>query len=207
MHSPTAVPNSVTSPDSAHDETALVARLQSGDEAAFETLVREYGPRMLAVIRRYLKNDEEAQDALQEALLSVYRGIHRFEGQAQLATWLHRIAANAALMRLRRRRIDETSIDNLLPKFLEDGHQAHKNPAWNRTPSSALEERETAALVRRAIDDLPEHFRAILLLRDIEERSTEETAQLLDLSIGAVKTRLHRARQALRAMLDTHMQG
>lgn len=199
--------NSATAYDISSDEVALIARLQSGDAAAFETLVRNYGPRMLAIAHRYLRHDEEAQDALQDALLSVYRGIHRFEGNSQLATWLHRIAANAALMRLRRRRVDETSIDDLLPKFVDDGHQVRPSVPWTKSVESALEERETAELVRRSIDQLPDHHRAILLLRDIEQRDTEETAQLLGLTVGAVKTRLHRARQALRTLLDSHMQG
>jgi RNA polymerase sigma-70 factor (ECF subfamily) len=188
------------------EESAFVARLQSGDGAAFETLVREHGPRMLSVARRYLGNDDDAQDALQDALLSVYRGIHRFEGNSQLATWLHRVASNAALMRLRtRRRTDETSIDALLPKFVDDGHQATATIAWARPVEQLLERQETAELVRRAIDQLPESHRAVLLLRDIEERDTEETAQLLDMTSGAVKTRLHRARQALRTLLDSHL--
>ena len=190
------------------DEVELVARLQSGEAAAFETLVRDYGPRMLAVARRFLGNDEDAQDALQEALLSVYRGIQRFEGQSRLATWLHRIASNAALMRLRgRRRGEETSIDDLLPTFQDDGHQTTASAAWSRPVEDLVQKQETADLVRRSIDRLPENYRAILLLRDIEERSTEETAELLGMTSGAVKTRLHRARQALRTLLDSHMRG
>jgi RNA polymerase sigma-70 factor (ECF subfamily) len=188
------------------DEVELVARLQSGDAAAFERLVRDFGPRMLAVARRFLGNDEDAQDALQEALLSAYRGIHRFEGQSQLGTWLHRIAANAALMRLRsRRRGEETSIDDLLPTFRSDGHQTAATSAWSRPVEELVERQETAELVRRSIDQLPENYRAVLLLRDIEERSTEEAAELLGMTSGAVKTRLHRARQALRTLLDSHM--
>lgn len=188
------------------DERAFVARLQSGDAAAFETLVREHGPRMLAVVRRFLGNDEDAQDALQEALLSVYRGIHRFEGHSLLATWLHRVASNAALMRLRsRKRTDETPLDDLLPQYLDDGHQTRATAAWSHPVERLLERQETAELVRRAIDQLPETHRAILLLRDIEERDTDETAQLLGINAGAVKTRLHRARQALRTLLDSKL--
>ncbi|RIK77111.1 MAG: RNA polymerase subunit sigma-24 [Planctomycetota bacterium] len=196
----------ITANERSRDELAFVARLQSGDGAAFETLVREHGPRMLAVVRRFLGNDEDAQDALQDALVSVYRGIHRFEGHSQLATWLHRVASNAALMRLRsRRRTDETPIDDLLPTFIDDGHQTRATVAWSRPVEQLLERQETAELVRRAIDQLPESYRAILLLRDIEERDTEETAQLLGINAGAVKTRLHRARQALRTLLDSKM--
>jgi RNA polymerase sigma-70 factor (ECF subfamily) len=201
------MPNAAVLPDKPSDEMAFVARLQSGDATAFEKLVREHGPRMLAVARRYLGHEEDAQDALQDALIGVYRGIHRFEGQSQLATWLHRIAANAALMRLRsRRRTDETSIDELLPTFLDDGHQTQSSARWSHG-ADAAQRLETAELIRGSIDRLPDNYRAILLLRDIEERDTEETAQILGMSAGAVKTRLHRARQALRTLLDAHMRG
>jgi RNA polymerase sigma-70 factor, ECF subfamily len=194
--------------DISEDETSLVKRLQSGDPSAFETLVRVYAPRLLAVTRRFLRNEEDAQDALQDSLVSAFRAIQNFSGNSQLGTWLHRIAVNAALMRLRSRSRDrESSIDDLLPQFVEDGHQTKSSVAWSSTAESLLERRETAELVRRSIDQLPESYRAILLLRDIEEIDTEEAARMLDMTPGAVKTRLHRARQALRTLLDPHMQG
>jgi RNA polymerase sigma-70 factor, ECF subfamily len=194
--------------DISEDETSLVKRLQSGEPLAFETLVRVYAPRLLAVTRRFLRNEEDAQDALQDSLLSAFRAIQNFSGNAQLGTWLHRIAVNAALMRLRSRSRDrESSIDELLPQFVEDGHQTKSSVAWPSTAESLLERRETAELVRRSIDQLPESYRSILLLRDIEEIDTEEAARMLDMTPGAVKTRLHRARQALRTLLDPYMQG
>lgn len=184
-------------------EKELLGRLQRGEEAAFEVLVRENAPRMLAVARRLLGSEEEAHDAVQEAFLSAFRALDRFQGEARLSTWLHRIAVNAALMRLRaKRRRPEGSIEELLPRFLEDGHFAEAPRPWQESAPSLLEREELRAEVRSAIAGLPEPYRDVLWLRDIEELDTAETARLLGLTAAAVKTRLHRARAALRGALD-----
>ena len=147
------------------------------------------------VARRILGSDEDADDAVQEAFLSAFKAIGSFAGQSRLSTWLHRIVVNAALMKRRsQRRSPERPIDDLLPKFLADGHQAEPAVSWQQTTEDAVASRETRNVVRRSIDRLPETYRTILLLRDIEELNTEETAQLLGININAVKTRLHRAR-------------
>lgn len=191
------------------DQAALLARLRAGDADAFEKLVRDFGGRMLAVTRRFLVNEEDSQDAVQEAFLSAFRALDRFEGNSQLGTWLHRIAVNAALMKLRTRksRPQEQSAEELLPQFKDDGHQASPASGWVGDGLSALEKKETRQLVRQSIDRLPENYRTVLLLRDIEEKDTEETAELLGMTPNAVKTRLHRARQALRTLLDPHLRG
>ena len=191
----------------ATDERALVAALQAGDAAAYERLVRDNAPRMMAVIRRYLRDEAEAADALQDAFTSAFRAMERFEGQSSLSTWLHRIAVNAALMRLRTRaRRPEEPLDELLPAFRSDGHAVVPALAWNAPGLDAeLGRRRHAARVRAAIDQLPETHRTVLLLRDLEELDTEETAAELGIQPGAVKTRLHRARQALRTLLDPMM--
>ena len=186
-------------------EVALLAGLRAGDPQAYEQLVRAYGGRLLAVARRFLPSEDDARDAIQDAFLSAFRAIHSFQEGARISTWLHRIVVNAALMKLRtRRRRPEESIDDLLPTFLEDGHRENPGPAWRETSESALQRQETRTLVRECIDRLPESYRTVLILRDIEELDTEETAQLLDLTLNAVKIRLHRARQALRTLLDPH---
>lgn len=186
-------------------ETALLAGLRAGDSQAYEHLVRAYSGRLLAVARRFLSNEDDARDALQDAFLSAFRAIGSFQEGARVSTWLHRIVINASLMKLRsRRRRPEESIDELLPTFLEDGHRENAGPAWKETSEMALQQQETRTLVRACIDRLPESYRTVLLLRDIEELDTEETAQLLDLTPNAVKIRLHRARQALRTLLDPH---
>ena len=191
---------------SPEEETALVADLQRGDPLAYERIVRAYGGRMLAVARRFLKNDEDAQEAVQDAFLSAFRGIQGFGGQSRLSTWLHRIAVNAALMKLRKKQSKgEKLIDDLLPRVVDDGHHAEPADPWIRTADQVASSRETRAIVRAAIDDLPEIYRTVLMLRDIEELDTAEAANLLEVSDSVVKTRLHRARQALRTTLDRRL--
>jgi RNA polymerase sigma-70 factor (ECF subfamily) len=190
------------------DEVALVAGLRTGDDAAFEKLVRIFGGRLLAVARRILRNEEDAQDAVQDALLSAVKSIESFSGGSRIYTWLHRIVSNAALMKLRtRRRTHEQSIEDLLPKYLADGHRDVPAGEWTERLGAAAEQSETQAIVRQCIDQLPEAYRTVLVMRDIEELDTEETARLLGVNAGVVKTRLHRARQALRTLLDPHFRG
>ncbi len=188
--------------DAPEGEGDLLERLRTGDEAAYEELVRAYGGRLLAVARRFLSSEEDARDAVQDAFLSAFRSLDRFEGGSRLSTWLHRIVVNASLMKLRtRRRKPEQPIDDLLPGFLDDGHIAKPAGEW-RSAEDVLSSSESRAAVRKAIDRLPENYRNVLLLRDIEELDTEETAELMGISASAVKTRLHRARQALRELLE-----
>lgn len=184
-------------PDSDAD---LVARLQRGDNTAFEAIVRAHTGRLLSVARRFLGNNEDAQDAVQDAFIRAYKAIHTFEARAQLHTWLHRILVNTALMKLRERRRRPTdSIDDLLPSYTNDGHQAVASRDWS---DAVLERKETATIVREAIDRLPDQYREVLLLRDIEEKDTAEAAEILGTTSNVVKVRLHRARQALRTLLD-----
>ncbi len=188
------------------DESALLAALRGGDDRAYERLVSTHGGRMLAVARRILRNDEEARDALQEAFLLAFRGLPRFAGQSRLSTWLHRIVVNSALMKLRRRSArPEESIEPLLPTFLEDGHATVSYRAWPESAEALLERAEVRNLVRASIDRLPATYRTILMLRDIEELDTTAVAGMLGISANAVKIRLHRARQALRELLDPHL--
>ena len=166
--------------------------------------MREHGGRLLAVARRFLRDEEEARDAVQESFLSAFRSIDKFEQGSRLSTWLHRIIINASLMRLRtRQRKPEEPIEDLLPQFQADGHQVnHPTPDWEGSAETLLARSETRSIVRAAIDRLPESYRAVLLLRDIEEMSTEEAARSLGVTQNAVKIRLHRARQALRGLLE-----
>ncbi len=184
------------------EEQALLAGLRAGSDTAFETLVRTTSPRLLAVARRIVGSDEDARDVLQEAYASAFKSIGRFEGNAKLSTWLHRIVVNMALMRLRtRKRKPEESIEPLLPAFKDDGHMVQVTGQWDDGADVALERAEVQAYVRAQIDKLPDTYRTVLLLRDIEEMSTNDVATLLDTTDNAVKIRLHRARQALRGLL------
>lgn len=192
-------------PASRSREAALLARLRAGEDAAFEELVGANTGQMLAVARRFLRQEDDARDAVQDAFLSAFRALDAFEGQAQLSTWLHRITVNACLMKLRtRRRKPEEKIDDLLPGFLENGQLARFPEPWLDRADALLELEENRSLVRAAIDRLPDKFRTVLILRDIEDYNTQETADLLELTAAAVKTRLHRARQALKGQLDLH---
>jgi RNA polymerase sigma-70 factor (ECF subfamily) len=195
-----------SSPNPVSDDQRLRERLLAGEEGAYEELVRRYGGRLLAVARRFLPVEEDARDAVQDAFLSAFRSIDRFEGTAQLSTWLHRIVVNASLMKLRtRRRHPEQSIEELLPGYLEDGHLERPASPWRTDGLDPAEQHELRDLVLRSIHSLPEGHRNVLLLRDIEGLDTEEAARLLGISSGAAKTRLHRARQALRELLEPHL--
>ena len=185
------------------EEETLVARLKAGDEDAFAVLVRRHGGRMLSAARRLLRQEEEARDAVQEAFLSAFSAIDRFDGRARLSTWLHRVVVNCALMRLRRqRRRPEQPIEELLPRFAEDGHWEAGMPRTAGTSDALLERRETRDMVRACIAQLPETYRTVVVLRDIEELDTQEVADLLGVTTNTVKVRLHRGRQALRTLVE-----
>jgi RNA polymerase sigma-70 factor, ECF subfamily len=187
------------------DNAEWIDRLKAGDERAFESLVRTYGGRMLMVARRYVGNDEDAKDVVQTAYLSAFRALSQFEGTAQLSTWLHRIVVNTALMKLRSRcRRPEESIDDLLPAFQQDGHHVEQFADWCVPADQLIERKEARATVRACIEQLPDNYRGVLLLRDIEELSTQEVAAMLAMTPTAVKVRLHRARQALSTLLRKH---
>lgn len=188
--------------DAADAEARLLAGLRAGSDEAFETLVRTTSPRLLAVARRIV-GDDDAHDTLQDAYLSAFRHLRSFQGDARLSTWLHRIVVNTALMRLRtRKRRREDAIETLLPTFVDDGHQAQQPVEWRAGADAQLASAETQAHVRAQIDRLPETYRNVLVLRDIEELSTHDAADALGITENAVKIRLHRARQALRALID-----
>lgn len=191
--------------DDIRDEFDLIAALRRDESTAHETFVWRYGGRMLATARRFLPCEQDCHDAVQEAFLSAYRAIDNFEGNSKIGTWLHRILVNVCLMKLRSRsRRREVSVDNVLPKFDMSGHHRESISHWHQPADDQLQCDETRRLVRRCIEMLPDDFRSILLLRDIEELNTEETAATLMITPGAVKTRLHRARQALRTLLEPH---
>lgn len=188
-------------------DAAEVERLRAGDAEAFERLVRGNIDRLLAVARRIVLDESDAHDVVQEAFMSVLKGIDRFDGRSALSTWMHRIAVNAALMKLRSRRRERShvSIDDLLPRFQPDGHRA--TAAFDSAPS--VEDRidpRLAEHVREAIGTLPDEHREILVLRDVEGLSTRESAEALQITVDAAKQRLHRARLALMKLLEPVLQ-
>ena len=179
-------------------------RLRAGEDDAYRELLRIHGGPLLAVARRFMRNEEDARDCLQDALLSAFRSIDRFEGKAKLGTWLHRIVVNACLMRLRAgKRKPEELVDPQLSQFDRYGFRIGPTEMTPTRADELLEREEVRALVRRGIDGLPENYRIVLVLRDIEEFSIAETAEKLEMTPGAVKVRLHRARLALRNQLES----
>jgi RNA polymerase sigma-70 factor (ECF subfamily) len=198
MEPGTSVPN----------DADLVTGLRAGDPDVFEAIVRAQGPRLLSVTRRILKDDEEARDAVQEAFVSAFRARGQFHADARISTWLHRIAVNAALTRLRsKRRRPEESLDDLLPRFMPNGHHVEHFTSWTEPADVTVSRKETSEQVRKAIDSLPETFRTVLMLRDIDGLSSDEAASVLNITPNAVKLRLHRARMALRTLLAPNFQG
>ncbi|MEM7230733.1 MAG: sigma-70 family RNA polymerase sigma factor [Planctomycetota bacterium] len=184
-------------------DTDLLERLRAGESSAQEGFVRENAPRALAVARRILKSEADASDAVQEAFVSAFDKLSQFSGDSALSTWFHRIVVNAALMSLRRRkRIQERQIDDLLPEYFDDGYRKNPRPAWSPSPAELLERDELRGRVIDRIAELPENYRNVLLMRDIQELSTREVATELGESEEAIRTRLHRARQALRRLLE-----
>jgi RNA polymerase sigma-70 factor (ECF subfamily) len=192
-----------TPPKKLGDQAELTARLLAGDASAEEEFVRRHAPRMLTVARRYFRCEQDQADAVQEAFITAFRGIGNFSGQSKLSTWLHRIVINACLMKLRSQRSRPSlSIDDLLPQFDQTGHYADTVTSWSDGAPARLASSEMRGQVRACIDQLPEAYRTVLLLRDIEQYDTQETANLLGDTTTNVKTRLHRARQALRTLLE-----
>lgn len=202
LHLVTAPPTA-TAPDL--ERSQFFERLRARDPDAFEALVREQGGRLLRVAQRFIRSADDAQDVVQDAFISAYNAIDRFDGSADVGTWLHRITVNAALMRLRKpSEKRETSLDAILPAFADDGYRFEPVAEWESV-ETLLEREETRELVREAIDELPETARNVLLLSDIEEMSGPEAAVVLGITPNAVRIRLHRARQALREILDRRL--
>jgi len=178
-------------------DTEVIQRLRGGEEAAFEVLVQRYRQRVYRLAVRFMRNREEAEEVSQEVFLTVYRKLAQFEGKSSFSTWLYRVAVNASLMRLRSREQTETvPIDDLAGDLAGDEDDAVE------PPDSRLHSEEALAQIERAMDNLPEEFKTILILRDIEDFSNEETAEIMDLTVAAVKSRLHRARSYLRKRLE-----
>jgi RNA polymerase sigma-70 factor (ECF subfamily) len=184
------------------DEPVLVAAAQAGDIVAFETLVGRYERKILRLAQNITQNREDAEDVMQEAFLKAYEHLSGFQGNSRFYTWLVRIAVNQALMKLRKRRPNVVSIDeevntgeDLIPREIED---------WGPSPEDRYKQTELSDILSEVIADLDPSFRIVFQLRDIEELSTEETAEALGLSVPAVKSRLLRARLKLRQKLNKY---
>ena len=190
-------------------EAVLIARLRGRDTEALEILMERHSARVYRVAFGITRNEADAEEVVQDVFLSLFEKIAAFEERAALGTWLYRVATNSALLRRRGKRIElEVSLEDQLPTFHADGHRAGERSFlladWSASAEEGVLSGETQALVRRAIDILPPHYRAVVMLRDVEELSNEETAEILGEAVSSVKSRLHRARMALREQL-THL--
>lgn len=184
------------------DEGSLVAAAKAGDISAFETLVGRYERKIFRLAQNITQNREDAEDVMQESFLKSYQHLGEFQGNSRFYTWLVRIAVNQALMKLRKRRPNQVSLDeeidtgeDTMPREVED---------WGPSPEDRYEQTELGGILSSTIAELDPPFRIVFQLRDIEELSTEETAEALGLSIPAVKSRLLRARLKLRQKLNRY---
>src|SRR5207245_10787590 len=163
-------------------DTQLVSSLKEGDDSAFEEILRRYERKVYSLVRGLTRNDEDAEDALQDAFLSIYRKIGSFKQEASLSTWIYRIAVNSALMLLRkRRRREERSmpLDDYLPAYDASGHRLATVPDWPPRADQALERKELAEFLRASIRELGPEYRTVFVLRDQEGLSNEEAAAVL----------------------------
>lgn len=190
------------------DVRTELEKVRAADPAACEAFVRRHMPRMLAIARRYFRCEHDRADVVQDAFVSAFRAMGSFAGDADIATWLYRIVVNACLMKLRAKsRRPAASIEELLPTFDETGHHAQSISRWSEESDSRFEVDDLQGKVRDAIGQLPDSYREILVLRDVEGFDTETTAQILGTTPANVKVRLHRSRQALRTLLDPFFSG
>jgi len=180
----------------------LVRRAQGGDTRAFDELVRRYRDKVYRLSFKILRHEEDAAEALQDAFLSAYRGIKSFKVESTFSTWLYRIATNASLMKYRKRREGHVSLEQ--SQNTDENAEMLQTPDWSTQPLKELLDSETREVMDEGIQRLPEELRTVFILRDIEDLSNAEVAQILDLTVAAVKSRLHRARIALRDRLTRY---
>src|SRR5271154_4510233 len=197
---------SVAGENEQHPDVALIERVRAGDTAAYDTLVHKYERQIFRIAQHITQNREDAEDVMQDAFLKAFQKLDQFQGNSKFYTWLVRIAVNESLMRLRKRRTSKTvSIDEDLET--EEGSVPRDLADWAPNPEQNYNQAELGEILRKTIQGLPQGFRIVFVLRDVEGLSTEETAETLGLSIPAVKSRLLRARLQLRERLSRYFRN
>jgi RNA polymerase sigma-70 factor (ECF subfamily) len=185
------------------DETTLVAQSREGDTAAFGELVRRYEGKIFRLAQHVTQNREDAEDVLQETFMKSYEHLDQFQGNSKFYTWIVRIAVNQALMKLRRRKTDKSvSLDETIDTG--EDTMVREIAAWDEDPEQRFSRDELGGILDTAVQSLEPPYRSVFTLRDIDELSTEETAEALGLSVPAVKSRLLRARLQLREKLTRY---
>ena len=196
----------VTEGNEQHPDVALVACAVAGDVHAFETLIRKYDRQIFRIAQHITQNREDAEDVVQDAFLKAYEKLDQFQGNSKFYTWLVRIAVNESLMRLRKRRTGKmVSIDEDIET--DEGSVPRDLADWSPNPEQNYSQAELAKILRKTIQGLPPGFRVVFVLRDVDGLSTEETAEMLGLSVPAVKSRLLRARLQLRERLSRYFRS
>jgi RNA polymerase sigma-70 factor, ECF subfamily len=195
-------PKPVASTVAGNDEAQLVSAAKAGDVAAFDELINRYERKIFRLGMNITQNREDAEDVMQEAFLKSFQNLDRFQGNSRFYTWLVRIAINEALMKLRKRRPNQVSLDE---PILENEDSVFRDVEdWGPSPEQRFAQTELNEILTHVIGELEPLYRVVFLLRDVEGISTEETAQMLDISVAAVKSRLLRARLQLRQKLNTY---
>lgn len=208
--SPGRDPSDVRLPGVSSDDRSLLARAGAGDGEALEALMGRYAARIYRLAYGITRSTGDAEEVVQDVFLQVVQKGGGFEGRAALGSWIYRITTNVSLNKRRgKRREVETSLDELLPRYRADGHREGERAFlvsdWSGTPERELLAGESRRILEEAIDRLPEHYRAVLVLKDVEELSNDEVAEIVGDTVAAVKTRLHRARMALREHLTRRL--
>jgi RNA polymerase sigma-70 factor (ECF subfamily) len=187
-------------------ELALVQAAQKGDVGAFEQLIKKYDRNVFRIAQHITQNREDAEDVVQDAFLKAYQKLDQFQGNSKFYTWIVRIAVNEALMKLRKRKSDKlVSMDEDVET--DEGTITREFADWSPNPEQQYNQAELNDILSRTIQGLPASFRTVFVLRDVEGLSTEETAEMLGLSVPAVKSRLLRARLQLRERLSRHFKS
>ena len=189
---------------SVEDDRELLARAQAGDMSAFEALVDRHEEKVYGLALRMTRSEADAAEIAQDTFLSAYQHLSEFRGEAAFGSWVHRIAANNALMRLRRQKVLDIVSDDLAgPEFTDRGSLAEVPESdWSKRADDKILDEELGRAIQEATDALPEGYREVFLLKDLEGLSYEEISEMVGISIPAVKSRLHRARLALREAID-----
>ena len=208
----TAIPEEPRA-DGQPTDRELVEKAQKGDGQAFAMLVERHQRQLYRLALRMTGSEADAQEVLQEAFLNAYQKLPLFRGEAQFSSWLYRIAANSALMRLRRKRrapdaLSEQPLELAGPRFSAEGHlEPTSTSDWSQRADERMMSGQLGDAINKAVDELPEDYRTVFLLKDVDGLSNEDIAHALDLTVPAVKSRLHRARLALREKLGEFFEG
>lgn len=203
---PSAAESLLYSDESRKEDTVLIEKVKKGGFEAFERIVTKYEARIYSHCVKFLNNQEDAEDVLQETFLQVYRSLNSFRGDSAFSTWLFKIATNGCLMRLRKRKkVDLVSIDK--PMEFDGSMVQREIVDWSKNPALMSGNDDLRATLDRVIANLPEDKRIVFLMKDVEGFSNVEIGQILDMTVAAVKSRLHRARLILREELTGYFNG